>query len=66
MSGRIVMAAGNMEDISFRLNCCHSLLCVLAEKPGVSVDALSAVADLLNSIRQDFEADIAGAEEVQG
>lgn len=64
MSSKI-MTADDLDNIVFRLSCCHSLLCVLTEEPGCSVDALSAAADLLNSILRDFEENIAGAEDFQ-
>ena len=66
MRGKI-MTCGNLENILNRLAGARALVCVLAENSSTSVtseDALNGVADLLEAICRDFQADIDAAENV--
>lgn len=63
-----IMAGGNLEDIMSRLVYCNALLDALVGAMGDNsmADALAGVHDLLNSINQDFQADIDAAEDYHG
>ena len=62
-----IMTVGSLEDTLGRLAGARALVCVLAEHSSTSVtpeDALNGVADLLEAICRDFQADIDAAENV--
>lgn len=64
-----IMAGGKLENILNRLTGARALVCVLAENLNTSItaeDALNGVADLLEMICRDFEADISCAEDYTG
>lgn len=64
-----IMAGGNLENIVSRLTGCQLLLCILVESAEYSttrVEVLQGVADLLESICRDFQADIDAAEDYTG
>ena len=66
-----IMAGGNLDNIVCRLNSCLAMLRVVhsnlaAEDDSDTVDALYGACDMLRAIIQDFEADIAGADDVTG
>lgn len=59
-----IMAGGNLENTVNRLTGCRILLYILAEQAECSetpTEALQSVADLLESICKDFQADIDAA-----
>ena len=61
-----IMAGGNLENIVSRLTGCQLLLCILTEHADCSTtptEVIQAVADLLESITRDLQADIDGAED---
>lgn len=64
-----IMTVGSLENTLDRLSRARALVCVLAENSSTSVtseDALNGVADLLEMIHRDFEADISCAEDYIG
>lgn len=66
MSEGKIMSEGNLENIVSRLTGCRLLRCILSEHAECSVtrvEVLQSVADLLESICRDFQADIDAAED---
>lgn len=64
-----IMPGGKLENILNRLTGARAMVCVLAENSSTSItpeDALNGVADLLEMICRDFEADISCAEDYTG
>lgn len=62
-----IMTVGSLENTLDRLSRARALVCVLAENSSTSVtpeDALNGVADLLEAVCRDFQADIDAAENV--
>ncbi len=62
-----IMTVSSLENSTERLKGVLALVCVLAENSSTSVtpeDALNGVADLLEAICRDFQADIDAAENV--
>ena len=64
-----IMAGDNLENIVSRLTGCRLLLCILTDQAECSTpptEVLQSVANLLESICRDFQADIDGAEDYTG
>ena len=63
-----IMAGGNLDNILRRMVCCCAVLDVIAEAASDKplADAIAGANALLQSIYQDFDADISSAEEYHG